>query len=1012
MKSADAGGHVKFRRFETEVTNFLRMLISTTFLHWDLTLALAVGPALFAQTPPKQITLNNGLLAISLDSATGNIVSIMDVGTGVSFVSVPAEGYPGLWQLNLDAVTGTLPYVNNSTVPTVTLSSDSTGAVAHLVWKGISFSNGVTVPSAVITVEIRLASGSRTASFTFQAASLGGNDIKHVLFPVIAGIPALGSGADNNLLYPIFGGRLFPDPVDQLSSIGMQYPGPLSMQMMAFYNAQAGLFVTSYDPSGQTKSFQWYTSSTTPRTATMRIDHVFPSQPSDALALSYECAIGTFQGDWTAAADLYKAWAMGTPWVQGALARKTPNWLANLQYGRQYCMTDCGNPAWNTTYQAVLQEQSYNFASLGGPAVLRFWGWEHHPSWYYGDYFPPQGGWTAFDQFVASLHQQQNYLEVIPSMLFLDEAAPVWTTPGAQAAASVDQGGNVITETSVQGDNETHTWVFMNPASQFWQQNLRQVVSTLAAHNVDIVQMDNWSIGAMPDDYSPGHPAGNGGTWQTTSLSTTLASMRAAIAAQNSQMALSSEEISEVFIPYLDLYTNRDLMAEAEGVEWGAQFGGTPVPLFPYVYKPYIQAKTDYWPAAPTSAPISYHFLAYARALTWGEIPELVPNPSVEDPSLSPGILSYFKSVGKTLNTYSRFLEHGTMLPPAKISSPVTSVVLNSGWGSPWSGTADAIQSSAWRTSGGEVGIVLTNISGAPVLVSLPIDFSRWGLIAGLSYTVAVDEGVPLGSPILGTTTLPITVQPQQIIVVTILPPPLTANAVVNAAAYTSASIAPSELLTVFGSNLAGSPSGASSVPLPLQLGGLSVTVQDSSAQVQQCSMEFVSNGQLSFAMPDSVAIGPASIAISSTDGRTGLLNVQVNPVAPGIFSANGNGQGAPAGSAVLVGSDGTQSVIPLYSCGMTAGNCVPAEIDLSSAAQAVAVLYGTGIRNRSSLSAVTVTVGPTSVPAIYAGTQGQFEGLDQVNFQLPASLIGQGVVDLTIRVDGQQSNALQLRFK
>jgi hypothetical protein len=54
----------------------------------------------------------------------------------------------------------------------------------------------------------------------------------------------------------------------------------------------------------------------------------------------------------------------------------------------------------------------------------------------------------------------------------------------------------VITETSVQGDNETHTWVFMNPASQFWQQNLVQVVSTLAAHDVDIVQLDNWSIGA------------------------------------------------------------------------------------------------------------------------------------------------------------------------------------------------------------------------------------------------------------------------------------------------------------------------------------------------------------------------------------------------------------------------------------------------------------------------------------------------------------------------------------
>ena len=110
-------------------------------------LLLAVAPALFAQTLPTQIKLSNGLIAISLDSDTGSITSMVDVGTGVPLVSVPAGVYHALWALNLDAATGTLPYGdNNSSRPTVTVSSDSTGTVANLVWHGIEFTNGVSNP--------------------------------------------------------------------------------------------------------------------------------------------------------------------------------------------------------------------------------------------------------------------------------------------------------------------------------------------------------------------------------------------------------------------------------------------------------------------------------------------------------------------------------------------------------------------------------------------------------------------------------------------------------------------------------------------------------------------------------------------------------------------------------------------------------------------------------------------------------------------------------------------------
>ena len=63
--------------------------------------------------------------------------------------------------------------------------------------------------------------------------------------------------------------------------------------------------------------------------------------------------------------------------------------------------------------------------------------------------------------------------------------------------------------------------------------------------------------------------------------------------------------------------------------------------------------------------------------------------------------------------------------------------------------------------------------------------------------------------------------------------------------------------------------------------------------------------------------------------------------------------------------------------------------------------LYGTGIRGRSSLEAVTCTIGGVTVPVVYAGPQGGYPGLDQVNLELPASLVGADLSSVVLTVDG-----------
>jgi uncharacterized protein (TIGR03437 family) len=72
-------------------------------------------------------------------------------------------------------------------------------------------------------------------------------------------------------------------------------------------------------------------------------------------------------------------------------------------------------------------------------------------------------------------------------------------------------------------------------------------------------------------------------------------------------------------------------------------------------------------------------------------------------------------------------------------------------------------------------------------------------------------------------------------------------------------------------------------------------------------------------------------------------------------------------------------------------------------------VVYGTGIVGRPSLANVSAKIGGQNVVVDYAGAQGSFAGLDQVNLELPRSLKGMGTVAISLTVDGKTANALTI---
>jgi uncharacterized protein (TIGR03437 family) len=94
------------------------------------------------------------------------------------------------------------------------------------------------------------------------------------------------------------------------------------------------------------------------------------------------------------------------------------------------------------------------------------------------------------------------------------------------------------------------------------------------------------------------------------------------------------------------------------------------------------------------------------------------------------------------------------------------------------------------------------------------------------------------------------------------------------------------------------------------------------------------------------------------------------------------------------------------------AGNVVqPLPIDLGPATDAVYLsLFATGLENAKS---VVVSVGGQTVPVLYAGIQGTYDGLDQVNVgPVPRSLAGSGRVNIVLTADGQTANPVELAIK
>jgi uncharacterized protein (TIGR03437 family) len=204
-------------------------------------------------------------------------------------------------------------------------------------------------------------------------------------------------------------------------------------------------------------------------------------------------------------------------------------------------------------------------------------------------------------------------------------------------------------------------------------------------------------------------------------------------------------------------------------------------------------------------------------------------------------------------------------------------------------------------------------------------------------------------------------------------------NAVANGASFAQA-FAPGMLLTVFGAQLSPVTRSAGVLPLPLDLSGVSATVNGVSAPLY-----YVSPGQLNVQVPYETGTGLAILGVNN-NGQVASFPFTVAPAAPGLFTAS-DGSLAPSSTARL----GQTAVAYITGDGDTTTFLITGASPPSGTS--------TSRLPRPKLP-VTVTVGGVAATVSFAGTPVGLAGVSQVNFTVAAAT-PLGVQPVVVTVGG-----------
>ncbi len=233
------------------------------------------------------------------------------------------------------------------------------------------------------------------------------------------------------------------------------------------------------------------------------------------------------------------------------------------------------------------------------------------------------------------------------------------------------------------------------------------------------------------------------------------------------------------------------------------------------------------------------------------------------------------------------------------------------------------------------------------------------------------------------------------------LVPYISPNGIINAAGITpQAAVAAGSVVSVFGSDLAGTTAVGPTALLAQTVAGVTVTVG-----TQMLPLFFVSPGQINLYLPSSMPLGQQILTVSWPGEPNAQASFQVVTEAPGIFAASVT-NGVTFG--LVLRSDGTlvTSDTPVHAgetltlLGTGFGPTLPARPDGFAVPASPAYLL---------TDPVSVQLGAVSVTPAKSFAWPGTAGVDAVQFVVPTGLPAATNVAMTVTVNKALSNTVQL---
>jgi uncharacterized protein (TIGR03437 family) len=275
--------------------------------------------------------------------------------------------------------------------------------------------------------------------------------------------------------------------------------------------------------------------------------------------------------------------------------------------------------------------------------------------------------------------------------------------------------------------------------------------------------------------------------------------------------------------------------------------------------------------------------------------------------------------------------------------------------------------------------------------------------LSDVEYTISQDGAIRIGagqSPYLG---LRIAVQGPTF-VSTGTSPYIYPTGIVNAASYApfTTGLAPGELVSIYGANLAGSTvvtQGGN--PFPTTLGGVQVTMNNRPAAIY-----FVSPGQIAAIVPYGITESVVQVQVTRNGVTSNAVTLYRYLTSPGIFSQaqSGEGLGAVLRANYSLATEGNPArvgeTVQVFLTGI--GSVFPSIAD-----------GGLGSTNASSLNQTTpgtvkVYIGNVEATVAYSGLAPGLAGLYQVNATVPSGA-GTGNVFLDISTSDSYTTQVAL---